>query len=173
MKKLAKRSTSSSITASRCAIRSVQCSRPGVATGAVTRRKLRPRSLVRINHSPLRWSTEYSCSSSRAAISEKLAGRIVRAQHPRLARRVAGRLHHDVLAVARAPSAEVEALVVILIRPARLRCAPRRARVAKAGTAASAARLRPCKRASDCPQPRPPNPRAPPRPPASRRSQDP
>ena len=95
--------------------RSVQCSRPGVATGAVTSRKLRPRSLVRINHSPLRWSTEYSCSSSRGAISEKLpAGSSARSTRASLVVWLADSTH-DVLAVARPPGGKVEALIVILI----------------------------------------------------------
>ncbi len=47
---------------------------------------------------------------------QEARARIVRSQHPRLARRVAGRLHHDVLDVARAPRGQVEALVVILTK---------------------------------------------------------
>ena len=43
------------------------------------------------------------------------ACRFVRTQHPRLARRVAARLNHNVLAISRPSDSHVEALVVILI----------------------------------------------------------
>ena len=50
-------STFVSITSSRCGTTSVQCEGSGVATGAVTSRKLRPVSFTRIQNSPRRWST--------------------------------------------------------------------------------------------------------------------
>ena len=91
-------------------------SRPAASTGAVTRRKLRPRSLVRMNQRPLRWSMEYSCSSWRGQMILNCACRLVcGGQHLAFSRGVAGGFQDDEFAVAGAAGAEVEALVVVLV----------------------------------------------------------
>jgi len=105
-RKPAKRSTSSIITASRWGMSS-SSTRGRRSNRSGYQAEVAPTIIVRMNHSPLRWSIAYSCSSDVANESEYALWLGCR-EHPGLSGGVAGKFHYQELAVAGAACAKLK-----------------------------------------------------------------